>query len=167
MNPIVLIYSRDSVFQSVKQESSLLAERKFDANGESLFEQLVFDEEYPVLFRQLFFEAQAEVTVALSGYMKDVPVEPDYFETQDFTKDTDYIVCLSVPKDWNFHLAKPVDIKVKEFIVAYILYRWLETKLPEEASVYLRRAQSVLEDAKGMLEKRTKPVRTAHRYWES
>ena len=167
MNPLVFIYSHDQVFTEVKRESSLLAERKFDQKGDSLFEQVVFDEEYLGLFRQLFFEAQAEVTVTLSAYMKDVPVEADYFETQDFSKDRDYVFYLAMPEDWNYHLYKPVDVKVKEFLVAYIMYRWLETKLPEEAQVYFMRATSVLADAKNMLEKRTKPIRFRHGFWES
>ena len=165
MNPLIFIYSHDAVFASVKRESSYLAKRKLDPEGESLFEQIVFDEEYPGLFRELFFDAQAEVTPALSAYMKDVPVEADYFETQDFSKDRDYVFYLAMPDDWNFHLVKPVETKVREFLTAYIMYRWLETKMPQEAATYLQRATSVLDDAKILLEKRTRPIRHSHGYW--
>jgi len=165
MNPLTFIYSHDNIFASVKQEASLFSIRKYDQNGDNLFEQLVFDEAYLRLFRQLFFEAQAEVTVAFSGYMKDVPVEPDYFETQDFFENRDYVFYLAMPDDWNFHLYKPVDIKVKEFLTAYIMYRWLETKSPQEAAAYLQRAASVLQDAKTLLDKRIKPIRREHYYW--
>jgi hypothetical protein len=165
MKPLIFIYSHDAVFASVKQEASLLAERRFDPEAGSLFEQLVFDEEYLTLFRQLFFEAQAEVTAALSACMKEIPVEAGYFETQDFSKDRDFIFYLAMPDDWNFHLAKPVEIKVNEFLTAYTLYRWLETKLPQEAVAYFGRATAVLEEAKNLLEKRTKPVRHSHGYW--
>lgn len=166
MNPLTFIYSHDNIFASVKQESSLLAIRRKDENGDGLFDQLVFDEAYLILFRELFFDAQAEVTPALSGYMKDIPVEFDFFETQDFSKDRNYIFYLFMPDDWNFHLYKPVDIKIKQFIVAYIMYRWLETKLPQEAVTYLERANSVLDDIKGLLNKRTDAIRRAHGYFE-
>jgi len=166
MNPLVFIYSHDNIFASVKQESSHLAIRKKDETGESLFEQLVFDEAYLILFRQLFFDAQAEVTPALSGYMKDIPVEAEFFETQDFSENRDYTFNLLMPDDWNFHLTRPVDIKIKQFIVAYIMWRWLETKLPQEAAAYLARATSVLDEAKALLNKRTKPIRRAHGYFE-
>jgi len=166
MNPVTFIYSHDNIFAAVKEESSLLAERQFSKDGDGLFEQIVFDEEYLRLFRSLFFEAQAEVTAALSAYMKDVPVGPDYFEVQDFSKDRDYVFYLAMPDDWNYHLVKPVDTKVREFLVAYVMYRWLETKLPEEAIVYLNRATAVLDDAKILLEKRTKPIRHSYGYWE-
>ena len=166
MNPLTFIYSHDNIFASVKQEASLLAERRFSQEGESLFEQIVFDEEYLILFRELFFDAQAEVTPALSAYMKDVPVEPDFFETQNFSKDRNCIFYLLMPDDWNFHLYKPVDIKIKQFIVAYIMYRWLETKLSQEAATYLERANSILGDVKSLLNKRIIPMRRAHGYYE-
>jgi len=166
MNPVTFIYSHDNIFASVKQEASLLAVRRYDKNDNNLFDELVFDEGYLILFRQLFFDAQAEVTVALLAYMRDVPVEPINFETQDFSKDRDFVFWLVMPEDWNFHLAKPVDIKVKEFIVAYIMYRWLETKLPDESLIYLQRTNSALEKARIMLEKRTKLMRFRHEYWE-
>jgi len=166
MNPLMFVYSHDNIFASVKQEASLLAVRRFDKDGDSLFEQLVFDEAYLILFRQLFFEAQAEVTIAFSGYMKDVPTEGDYFETQNFFEDRDYVFYLAMPSDWNYHLFKPVDIKVKEFLTAYIMYRWLETKLPQESLVYYQRARAVLDEAKVLLDKRTKPMRHSQGYWE-
>jgi len=166
MNPLIFTYSHDNIFASVKQEASLFAVRKFDQNGDDLFNQLVFDEAYLIMFRQLFFEAQAEVTVALSGYMKDIPVASEYFETQDFFENRDYVFYLAMPDDWNYHLFKPVDIKVKEFLTAYIMYRWLETKSPQDAATYLQRATSVLEDAKTLLDKRTKPLRHSQGYWE-
>jgi hypothetical protein len=64
------------------------------------------------------------------------------------------------------HLNKAVDIKIKQFLISYILYRWLETKLPEEAIIYQQRATSVLSEIKSLLEKRTKPIRRSHGYWE-
>ena len=166
MRPLTFIYSHDNIFASVKQESSLLAVRRKDENGDSLFENLVFDEAYLILFRQLFFDAQAEVTPALSAYMKEVPVKPEFFETQDFSSNRDYTFYLLMPDDWNFHLSRPLNIKVKQFIVAYIMYRWLETKLPQESAVYLERANSVLGDAKSLLNKMTQPFRRSHGYFE-
>ena len=166
MKPLVFMFSHDNIFAGVKQETSLLAERKFDEDNNSLFEELVFDEEYLIKFRELFFDAQAEVTPALSAYMRDIPVEGGYFEEQDFSSDRDYIFNLLMPDDWNFHLVKPVDIKIRQFLIAYIVYRWLETKLPQEALIYQQRAKDVLQDAKVLLDKRTRPIRREHWFYE-
>jgi len=165
MKPLIFIFSHDNIFQGVKQESSQLAIRKSDKDGNPMFEQIVFDEAYLPKFRELFFDAQAEVTPAVSRYMRDIPAEPEYFETQDFSKDRDYTFSLLMPDDFNMHMAKPIDIKIKQFLVAYIMYRWLETKLPEESAIYMERANTVLSEAKGLLERRTKPIRRKHRLW--
>ena len=160
--PLTFIYSHDSVFQGVKQEASLYAKDKTDKDGNPLFENLVFDEAYLTKFRELFFDAQAEITPALSAYMKDIPVDPMYFETQDFSKDRDYIFHLLMPSDFNRHMTKPIDIKIKQFIIAYILYRWLETKVPTDASIYMERAAITKDEAKELLERRTTRPKINH-----
>ncbi|MDR0823887.1 MAG: hypothetical protein LBN74_02260 [Prevotella sp.] len=165
MKPLTFIYSHENVFQGVKQESSQHAIRKSDKDANPLFEQLVFDEAYLPKFRELFFDAQAEVTSAVSRYMRDIPAEPEYFETQDFSKDRDYTFSLLMPDDFDMHMAKPCDIKIKQFLIAYIMYRWLETKLPEESAIYMERAGSVLSEAKNLLERRLNPIRRKHRLW--
>jgi len=165
MKPITFQFSHDNIFASVKQEASHLAVRKYDANEDSLFDTLVFDEGYLIKFREVFFEAQGEITPALSAYMQDVPVRSENFEEKDFTRDRDYYVTLLMPDDWNFHLVKPLDSKIKEFIVAYIMYRWLETKLPDVSIVYLQRATVLLDSIKKMLNS-AHPIRRIHGYWE-
>lgn len=165
MKPLVFILSCENVFQSVKMEASQFAVRRFDKEGNSLFDELVFDEAYVPKFRELFFDGQSEIVSVLSVYMKNVPVSPEYFETQDFSKDKDFCFELAVSDDFNFHLAKPVDIKIREFLVAYILYRWLETKTPECAAIYFERLAKVKEEIKKMLATKTNPLRRWHGYW--
>lgn len=165
MKPLIFIFSHDSIFQGVKQESSQLAIRRSDKDGNPLFEQIVFDEAYFPKFRELFFDAQAEITSAISRYMRDIPAESEYFEAQNFLENRDYDFNLLMPDDFNMHMVKPVNIKIKQFIVAYIMYRWLETKLPDESIIYKERADSVLLSAKGLLERRTRPIRRSHKLW--
>ncbi len=52
-------------------------------------------------------------------------------------------------------MIKPIDIKIKQFIIAYIMYRWFETKVPELAATYFERAMEVKGEAKELLERRT------------
>jgi hypothetical protein len=172
MIPLIFIYSHDDILQDVKQESSHLALRKRDMEGFSddkegtnYFGLIVFDEAYLGKFRELFFDAQAEVTAAVSGHTKEVPCPPGFLELHNFRKDRDYILKLAMPDDFNKHLVKPVDIMIRQFIVAYIMYRWLETKLLEEAVVYRGRADEVKEAIKKLLDTSTRPVRRWHGYW--
>ncbi|MDR0713710.1 MAG: hypothetical protein LBF89_05570 [Bacteroidales bacterium] len=165
MKPLIFIYPHDDVFQDVKQESSLLAERINDKEGNSLFESIVFDEEYLTLFRKLFSDARSYVTPALSAYIKEIPAETEFYEARDFTKARNYELILAMPDDFNFHLAKPADAKIRQFLIAYILYRWLETKLPEQAASYLARADKILSEVKNLLDNRINPIRRYHGYW--
>lgn len=165
MKLLTFIYSHESIFHDVKQESSQFAIRKSDKSGNPMFEHIVFDEAYLPRFRELFFDAQSEVTPSVSRYLRDVPYKAEYFETQDFSKNKDYTFSLILPDDFNMHMSKPIDIKIKQFIIAYIMYRWLETKLPEESAIYMQRANMVLSEAKGLLERRLNPIRRSHRLW--
>ena len=153
------IFSHDSIAEAVKQESSLHAVRKQTEEGDNLFEELVFDEEYYRKFRELFFEAQAEVIDRYSPYMEHA-VEGGYFDEEYLFQEgktnmeEDFTFTLHMPPDYNQFYNKMVTIKTREFIVAYIMYRWLESKSPEEAAIYKNRADLTLIDARAYLEKR-------------
>lgn len=161
MIAVPYIFSHDNIAEAVKQESSLYAERKISKEGENLFELFVFDEEYYRKFRELFFDAQAVVIDRYGAYMQYVPVtdEQYIFEEVDFTIDRDFAFTLLMPCNYNQFYNKQVSIKTREFIVAYIMYRWLETKVPEEAAVYKERSDKTLMDARAYLEKRIATTR--------
>jgi hypothetical protein len=167
MKPIIYTYSHDNIFAGVKQEASLFAERQFNKQtGESLFEEVVFDEEYLRWFRPAFFEAQADVSVVLSAYMKNIPEYPEIHESQDFRDCPDYLIAISMPESWNFHLYKPLDSKIKEYLVAKIMFRWLETKAPDFAFIYKQRSDAVLDEISGILNIRTGNIQSRGHYWE-
>lgn len=149
---IDFFYSQESVFLAVKEESSQLAIRKTDKDGNPLFDNLVFDEAYFITFRRLFFDAQAEVLSSLEAYIPDEDI--GFFEPEDFSKDVNFSFNLCLPEDFKRSMSKPIEIKVRQFILAYIMYRWLETKLPDEAGVYLRRSEALLNEAQELLDRR-------------
>ena len=155
MIAVPYIFSHDNIAEAIKQESSLYAERKISKEGENLFELLVFDEEYFRKLRELFFDAQAMVMDRFSAYLQyETDGEPYIFEESDYTIDRDFCFSLLMPDDYNRMYSKNVSIKVREYLIAYIMYRWLETKSPEDAALYKMRADSTLMDARAYLEKR-------------
>lgn len=162
MIPLTIDLSHDNIFQGVKMEASLLAERIRSEQGETMFEDFVFDEEYMILFRGLFYEAQAELIPIFATYMKNLPDWSIYFEGKDFSKNRDFKIRLSMPDDFLTPLAIVVDIKTKEYIIAYIMYRWMETKMPQYAAIYELRAKNVKEFIKSNLDKGKYPRRRKH-----
>ena len=144
---LTFIQTNDEILKSVKQKSSLIAERQPD-----LFDQLVFDEEYLILFRRLFLDARANVISACSAYLKGQSDE-SYFDTQDFSNDKDFIIGLDIN---NFVIAvkDSVDVKMKEYLSDFILYQWLKDK-SQLSEVYRMSAETNLQDMKRFLEMRT------------
>lgn len=149
------IFNHDHIMNAVMQESAHYAERKFSEAGDQLFENLVFDEEYELKFRELFFDAQANVLDRFSPYMNYIK-ESDtaMFEEANVDRDRDFTFSLLMPRDYNQQYNKSVSIKTREYLVAYIMYRWLETKVPQDAAIYKERAENTLIDARAYLEKR-------------
>jgi hypothetical protein len=157
MIPVVLVYSWEEVFGSgVKQEMSLFAERQRDAQtGESLFDALVFDEEYMRLFRFLFAETSAEVDLAVAAYTQDIPPEMHWHEDLNYSDCPDYKLMLSMPDAWNANLTPALNSKIREYLVAKICYRWLETKAPQAALAFLERADAAMSKINSLLSQRT------------
>ncbi len=161
---ITIIQSHDEIFKGVKIESSYLAKRWVDNQGNDNFDNLVFDEEYLILFRQLFFDARANVMSALSAYFKHLPEVTMYFDSQDATTNNDFIIQLLMPGHYLMAMNEPVNNKMKEFIIAHIMHRWLMPKLPNEAGIYLHQSETFMADMKRYLEMRTKPLRRKGRF---
>jgi uncharacterized protein (DUF2225 family) len=91
--------------------------------------------------------------------MKDIPTE------QDFTDSRNYELILLMPDNFNFHLSKSIDTRIQQFIIAYIMYRWLETKLPEQALTYLARSEKIISNIKTMLTGGIRSIRRRNGYW--
>jgi len=144
-------FTKEEIFDAVKTESSLFAARKFTDKGDPLYSTLVFDEQYSEvvpLFRGLFYEAQAEIiNIIPDSLLQDTQVN----FIDEFAPDNFYF-CLSFnpgqEKRYKFAYFKVINIKVKEALVSYIMYRWLETKMPEYANIYRTRFNSVLGDVR-------------------
>lgn len=165
MIPLIFIYTHDMMFQAVKEESSQLAIRKADKDGNPLFEQLVFDEAYLPKFRQLFFNAQSQIIPTIAVYMKNIPTEGKYFERQDFTKDRDYTFSLLMPNDFNTHITQQIEDCIFNFIKDWIMYKWLKTKSPVDAASFLEDSEQSKSDLRIALSKRINPIRRKGYYF--
>jgi len=172
MKPLIFVYAHDNMLQYVKQEASQLAIRKRDGEGfasdkegNTYFDLFVFDEAYTVKFRELFFDARAEIVHLLSAHLKKVPALARAIDEEDYDRTVNFRLILGMEDEWNCHLSKPLDSKIREFIIACIMYRWLETKLPEDAATYLMRADRLKQMIKDMSNTMLKPSRIDHRFW--
>ena len=157
---IILIYTDHNIFSGVKAETSYLAERRFreTPNGEaSMFDELVFDEEYQIMFKRLFQQAHSEVMKYIPPqYLKDTPTDIDevYREFADFSQDNDWVLYLDMPSGFTEQYRKSIDIKIEQFLIDYICWRWLETKSPPDAAFYFARLEPTMRDVLRLLARR-------------
>lgn len=148
----------------VTEESSHFAVRQRDKEGSSLFEEFVLDEGYETKFRSYFYFAQGELTGYLSAYL--VPAAPDVVET-DRAGGEDWVIQLLMPRAFNEALARAVGFKIEEFVEGYIMRRWLETKAPEAAAVYMAASDRLKAEICADLNKRSCGVVRPNGYWFS
>jgi hypothetical protein len=154
--------SNEDAAKAVKMESSYLAERRSE---DGLNESLLYDEEYQILFRDHFLQARAKIIEATLAYSKNIEMTVEYFEINNMDSEKDFLLYLSMPDTFIKQMVEPITVRIKEYIISNIMYRWLETKLPQEAAVYFNRANDALKDVKRMLEMRTVNTRRTGRYY--
>jgi len=159
---IFFIYTKDTIQKAVKRETSLLAERRRDQQGQELLDELVMDEEYDITFKQLMNDAHAEIILNLAAhYLAETPTDlaPVFIEFPDFRQNRDFSLWLNMHEDWPKNYFKSVDIKLQGYITDYVCYRWLETKSPNDAATYFSRLNKTIDDVQRMLVRKTIPLR--------
>ncbi|MDR2917854.1 MAG: hypothetical protein LBV72_00605 [Tannerella sp.] len=161
---ITIVIGFSEMQQRVKEESSHFAVRARDKEGDSLFEEFVLDEGYETKFRSYFYSAQGELIEYISAYLKNMPTESELIET-DKAGDEDWVIQLPMPHSFNESLAKPVGIKIEDFVETYIMYKWLEMKDENAASKYLATAEKLKSEINANLNKRYGGIERPNRYW--
>jgi hypothetical protein len=154
--PVNFTFSRENIFNMVKQEISLWAKLQNRLSSSELkYDDLAFLEDNITWFRPAFFDAQSEVLLSLAAYMNDVPAEPEYHEAENFTDCKDFVVWLLMPDTWNFHLAIPLETAIREFLTSYVCYKWLAHKNITEAATYRQQAEAAMVKIREIPNKRT------------
>lgn len=161
----LFLFTSEDILKTVKRESSYLGERRLSEDGTPLLDDIVYDEEYIIQFRDHFLDARGKVIGATLAYGKTIDVDADFFEVNNLDDEKDFALFLEFPETFAKGMIVPITSKIKEFLVAYIMYRWLETKLPREAATYLDRSETYLKDIKRHCEMRITPRRRTGRYY--
>lgn len=71
----------------------------------------------------------------------------------------DYVLELNMPDRWNFAATAKLTSVMHNHVVDYCIYSIFEKTNPQEASNYMAKANTEIEEIKGILELRTAPVR--------
>ena len=163
---VYYIFTKDMVQKAVKLETSLLAERRKQANADGttheMLQELIMYEKHDILFKRLMNDAHAQVILNMSSNMlSDTPTDMQAVLTEfpDFRQDRDFCLFLNMHADWPMQYKKSVDIKLQQYLIDYICYRWLETKSPNDAATYYARLDDTLFDVRRMLVRKKNPLK--------
>lgn len=163
---IFYIFTRDLIQKAVKLESSLVAVRRKEQSSDGqtieLFDQLVMDEAYEVLFKRLMLEAHSDIITNIpSNFLAATPTDltPVWSEFPDFRQDRDFVLYMRMHNEWPLNYQKSVDVKIQQYLIDYILWKWFETKSPNDAAVYQSHLSTIMADIKTLLNKRDRPMR--------
>jgi hypothetical protein len=154
---VTFIHTRDDIFRAVKQDTSYLAERTKDSAGTSMFEDIVYDEEYEVQFKRYFLEAQADILELLSAYTKSIPVAATYTDFQNFDENNDFLISISMPETYNTAQNRVVDVRIRQYFVSHVIKNWLKDKLPAISAMYSDEIVAISSSIRKSLEARTAP----------
>ena len=163
---VTLIYTEQDIFKSVKEDTSHLAERTKDSKGESMFNDIVYDEEYMINFKRVFLQAQGNVLEKCMAYIKSLPAGAEYNDNQNFDTNKDFVLQLNMPDTFVAQASRILDVRIRTYLVTYIIYGWLKDKLPNVAAIYYSELEELLSGVKSTLHLRTTPIRTVGRLYE-
>ena len=163
---ITLFYTEGDIFKAVKEDSSHLAERTKDSAGASLFDDIVYDEEYMINFKRVFLQAQSNIIEQCINYIKTLPYGAEYVDNQNFDSNKDFVLQFDMPENFAVQASRIIDTRIRTYLVAYILYTWLKDKLPNVAGIYYSELEELLSGISFALNMRVKPTRTRGSLYE-
>jgi hypothetical protein len=163
MQTITITNERDDIRELVKEETSIIAKRRpappplpheTTLQREELFNDLlILDEENETMFNRLFQEAHAEVISRVNAkFIKETTTDVG-------DGDGNSVIILNMPDEWPIQYERSVGFKVRQFIVDYIVWRWLEGKSPGDAAMYFSRLDETVKDIQGLLNRWGRPLR--------
>ena len=157
---ITYLFNKEYIKQAVIQETSYVAERQQNLElpqhkdgRNNLFEQLfIFDDHQQTLFDRYFDEAYSKLIGHVpTGYLRDAEQIEDY-------KDGDKVLFLSI-ESYPLSFKDALKVEMDKFIIEYIIWRWLASKLPKIAGEFYESMQTSLESVSSLMMRRTRMMR--------
>lgn len=163
---IYFIFTHDLIQKGVKMETSYLAVRRKQqtASGEmtEMLNELVMDEDHQILFKRLFLQAQSDIISNISvNYLADTPTNLNSLNSNfsDFRDDRDFALFLNMHNDFPLQYKRSIAVKLEQYLIDSVCYRWLETKSPDDAQTYQERLDPTLKEIKILLVRKTIPMK--------
>lgn len=155
--------SSAEIRRRVEHETINLA-KIYQSQGQGhLMDSIILDQDQLLIFRTFFKEAIETVNDKCSPYIRQNTIQRGE-EYENTTKlDEDFYTILNMPDTFAQQATSGIDRAIYNYLVSWVIYRWLEAKLPNEAQTFKQRADKNLENLSMRLERRIKPLRRPYR----
>lgn len=140
----------------VERETSEVARRERDKDGNSLYEDLVMDSQYNDILNFAVKKAGAVINDTLSAYLD--PNTTYIYENGSIINDESLRYSLIFPPTFIRSNIPGINTSIHQYIVSYVCHEWYSAKLPEIAELYRVRMDAALQDIKHRLNMRVKPI---------
>lgn len=142
----------------VEHETTDLAKNRTDRQNLPLLDQLILDADQTLLFRTYFREACTIAHDKCAAYTKHFPAYNGEDDADTTRLDEDFYAVLLMPETFPISASQAIDRAIYNHLIAHVIYRWLELKLPDEARIFKLRSEQNLFDLSSRLERRTVPL---------
>lgn len=147
----------------VEHETTDLAKGRTDQQGKPIFDILIMDTDQNLLFRTYFREAAAIAHDKCSAYTKHSPACIGEDDADVTHLDEDFYIILAMPDTFSIPTSSLIDRAIYNHLIAWTIFRWLETKLPNEAQLFRLRSEQSLSDLSTRMERRTTLLQRPYR----
>lgn len=162
MKIIDLWISAKEIQKRVEHETTNLAKDRAGQPGFT-FDNLVMDADQTLLFRTYFREACTKANDKCSAYTKFSPACQGEDDADITHLDEDFYIILAMPETFPVATSSLIDQAIYNHLIAFVIYRWLEIKLPNEAQLFRLRSEQNLSDLSSRLERRATLLKRSYR----
>lgn len=149
---------RNDIYTEVAKLTSIVGKKRQDANSPNTYMRVSASDTDFMVFEPYFSEAISALVSEVRLYTKKV--EGEDVTATDISK-SNFKITFDLPQTFNTSaMTNSIRASMRTFFVNYIMAKWLEVTLPNDAQPYANAAQSALENIRAKISTRNRPTYT-------
>lgn len=140
-------FTADKILSEAKNITMSIGASRLKQDGSTMFREISLTEDDDILFQRFLKDANAHLLEKLSAYLFKCEEENEDYDICDLdpnnrVADDDlrlYRLCYpcEFETEHSIQQIQVIDNYMIQFLIYYVIYRWLLIKYPEEAQTYL------------------------------
>lgn len=149
---------KNDIYTEVSKLTSMIGKKRQSGNASDMYIRISASDTDRMVLEPFFSEATSIIASELRMYVTSVKGENI---TSDTISSDPFEIALDLPTTFNKDaLTISLRASMRSYLVNFIIAKWLEITLPNEAQVYANTAQMALESIRAKICARNKPTYT-------